>query len=67
MTIEEFWNQAFLAALTRCTAADAKKEADEALEICIKHWRDMNTTWSPIPVLWQSQPIERVPKSMSDA
>lgn len=38
MTIEEFWNRAFLAALTRLPVADAKKEADLATNTCIDHW-----------------------------
>jgi hypothetical protein len=38
MTIEEFWNNAFLAALHRLPVPDAKKEADEATNVCIDHW-----------------------------
>lgn len=38
MTIEEFWNQAFLAALHRLPVPQAKLEADEATNTCIDHW-----------------------------
>lgn len=38
MTIEEFWNSAFLAALHRLPVAEAKKEADDATNTCIDHW-----------------------------
>ncbi len=38
MTIEDFWNRAFLAALSRLPVADAKKEADLATKTCIEHW-----------------------------
>ncbi|HGO6128946.1 TPA: hypothetical protein ACK3RK_007544 [Burkholderia cepacia] len=40
MTIEEFWNQAFLSSLTRLAVDDAKKCADEALEIALTHWKN---------------------------
>ncbi len=38
MTIEEFWNNAFLAALGRLPVVEAKKEADLATKTCIEHW-----------------------------
>ena len=40
MTVEEFWNQAFLAALGRLSAPRAKQEADRATKICMDHWHD---------------------------
>ncbi|MEC4339111.1 hypothetical protein VPH13_10355 [Stenotrophomonas pavanii] len=39
MTIEEFWNQAFLASLSRLPPAEAKLDADLATKICIDHWQ----------------------------
>jgi hypothetical protein len=62
MTIEDFWNQAFLSALTRCPAGEAKLEADVALQICIEHWQSKNLTWAPYPPLWQNQDVARIPK-----
>jgi len=38
MKIEDFWNAAFLAALNRLPAAQAKAEADLATSLCIGHW-----------------------------
>ena len=48
MTIEEFWNAAFLAALGRLPVARAKKEADEATRACVKHWHANRFNWSPL-------------------
>lgn len=36
---QEFWNQAFLAALSHLPAREAKREADLAVELYISHWR----------------------------
>ncbi len=47
MTIEEFWNQAFLAALGRLPVNRAKKEADAATRACIEHWHANRFNWSP--------------------
>jgi hypothetical protein len=38
VTIEEFWNRAFLAALCRLPPEKAKCDADEATKLCIDHW-----------------------------
>jgi len=46
MTIEEFWNMAFLAALGRLPVKRAKKEADEATRECIAHWHANRFNWS---------------------
>jgi hypothetical protein len=62
MTIEDFWNQAFLAALTRCPVVEAKSEADKALKACIEQWQSNNTEWSASPILWQKQDVAHVPK-----
>lgn len=45
MTIEEFWNAAFLAALGRLPVARAKKEADAATNACIRHWHANRFNW----------------------
>jgi hypothetical protein len=37
---QEFWNQAFLAALSHLPAQEAKREADLAVELCILHWQN---------------------------
>lgn len=66
MSIEEFWNQAFLSALARCSVEDAKKEADAALEVCIGHWQEKNLTWATYPPLWQTLDVARVPKRKTD-
>lgn len=47
MTIEEFWNSAFLAALSRLSPKDAKKAADEATQLCIDHWHANCYNYSP--------------------
>lgn len=67
MTIEDFWNQAFLSALTRCPAEEAKEEANRALEICIEHWQERNQTWSGMPILWQQQQVGHVAKFRNEA
>jgi L-rhamnose isomerase len=36
---QEFWNQAFLAALSHLPAPEAKKEADLAVELYVSHWQ----------------------------
>lgn len=39
MTVIEFWNSAFLAALSRLPVAHAKEEADLATEACLDRWK----------------------------
>ena len=58
MTIEDFWNQAFLASLTRLSPECAKISADQALEICLRHWDSCSQkraagTWPK----WQDQNV----------
>lgn len=63
MKIEEFWTQAYLAALTRVGPADAKSEADESVRIAIDHWQQHLYSWGPsVTPRWQDQNIYRVPK-----
>lgn len=38
MTISDFWHRAFLAALNRLSADEAKAEADLALKMAAGHW-----------------------------
>ncbi|WP_263059369.1 hypothetical protein [Pectobacterium sp. F1-1] len=57
MTIEEFWNHAFIACLTRLSVDEAKKEADNALNICIKHWNSNREKYTPFYNKWQNQNI----------
>lgn len=65
MRIEEFWNSAFLSALTRLPADEAKTEADKATQICIAHWQSHALTWAPPERRrrWQSLDVCRVPLS----
>ncbi len=61
MKIEKFWNQAFLAALTRLPAAEAKEEADLATELCIEKWHTLRYAWSrPSVIKWKDQEISDV-------
>jgi hypothetical protein len=60
MTIHEFWNHAFLAALARCPAEDARDEADRALQLCIRHWHLERQHWSGVQSLWQDQDVRAV-------
>ncbi|MDX3934344.1 hypothetical protein [Stenotrophomonas sp.] len=58
MTIEEFWNAAFLNSLCRLSVEDAKMEADSATEACIKHWNSHRSHYEPTYVIeWKNQPI----------
>ncbi|WDJ35698.1 hypothetical protein [Xanthomonas campestris] len=61
MKVEQFWNKAFLAALTRLPADEAKAEADKATELCINHWRSHATRWAPkYLVAWKDQEINKI-------
>ena len=50
MTIADFWNHAFLAALHRLPVAEAKLEASAATEACLSHWHEQR--YDKVPV-WQ--------------
>lgn len=52
MTIEDFWNSAFLAALGRLPVAEAKREADLATKTCIEHWHRN----------WENRSLENAPR-----
>lgn len=66
MKIEEFWNRAFLAALVRLPAEAAKKEADEATKVCLKHWQEHRFNWAPAQLLrWQELDIALAPWPIS--
>lgn len=60
MTIEDFWNQAFLSCLTRLPAEEAMIEADKATEICILHWNNLHLKYQQPPTKWQKQDIVKV-------
>lgn len=47
MSIEEFWNRAFLAALSRLPPEQAKVDADQATAVCIEHWQSNIYNFSP--------------------
>ncbi|MDN8644016.1 hypothetical protein Q0S19_05970 [Stenotrophomonas indicatrix] len=58
MNIEEFWNSAYIAALTRLPARDARREADLATELCIEHWRSHRRHWEPgYSTMWKDQDV----------
>lgn len=64
MTIEEFWNKAFLAALTRLPPKEAREDADQATQICIDRWQKEAHNWAPQYLTrWKDQEIGRVPSS----
>lgn len=62
MKVKHFWNKAFLAALTRLPAQEAKLEADLATELCIQHWKSHVYDWSePKEVAWKDLKITDMP------
>lgn len=62
MKVETFWNKAFLAALSRLSAEEAKKEADLATELCIKQWQEQQYRWThPEVKRWMEHDIAKVP------
>lgn len=53
MRIQDFWNQAFIAALGRLPLHEAKAEADGALALCIEHWQQHSERlMMPVPHQW---------------
>ena len=62
MKIQAFWNRAFLAALARLSAEEAKTEADRATDLCIKQWQDQRWHWiGPDVRKWMEYYIAEVP------
>lgn len=57
MSIEEFWNKAFIASLHRLPPNEAKDAADEALKICLEHWMSKRTEWAPLWRHWHDQSV----------
>lgn len=57
MTIEDFWNKAFIASLGRIDAVQAKIQADIATKICIAHWSQHHSTWITHVESWKDQPV----------
>ena len=41
MTVSDFWHSAFLSALARLPAQEAKIEADLSLKIAAEHWQQV--------------------------
>ncbi|MCC4613686.1 hypothetical protein LL963_16575 [Xanthomonas campestris pv. esculenti] len=67
MKVEQFWNKAFLAALTRLPADEARAEADKATELCISHWQRHELHWAPLSIpKWKDQDVACIPKPMKD-
>lgn len=61
MKIEDFWNQAFIAALSRLPPEEAKGNADLATQLCIEHWHaNRNHTATPRRVAWKDEDISEV-------
>lgn len=65
MSIEEFWNQAFIACLARTDVLNAKNEADKALDICLNKWKDYQYEWVHSSQLWKNQPVGSFPTKTS--
>ncbi|WP_153043180.1 hypothetical protein [Xanthomonas nasturtii] len=72
MTIEEFWNRAFLASLTRLSPEQAKLDADQATTLCIEHWQSNIYNYSAMNfprvqdvdianVRWPTEAGQRIP------
>lgn len=55
MTISDFWNQAFLAALHRLPVDAARQEASKATVACLEYWREQRNDF--IPVLSRRQDV----------
>ncbi|MBO9719165.1 MULTISPECIES: hypothetical protein [Xanthomonas] len=67
MKIEDFWNQAFIAALTRLPVEQAKKEATDALNACIDHWNEEGRQYFPqLPQRWSDAEITSIPRQGKD-
>jgi len=68
MKIQEFWNAAFLAALTRVAPEDAERQATEATKRAIEFWQ-VNRERRGLPIsapLWKDQDIDLVPLTGDD-
>lgn len=54
MTISDFWHSAFIAALTRLPAEEAKLEADRATNLAVDHWDKTKKDWGQVVQVWTS-------------
>ncbi len=52
MTTSDFWHQAFIAALTRLPAEEAKAEADRAFDLAVDHWDEVKKRWGGVVQVW---------------
>lgn len=65
MKVEQFWNKAFLAALTRLPADEARAEADRATELCIRRWQSFTHDWRPSHIeRWRRENIFKLPPTI---
>lgn len=65
MKVEEFWNKAFLAALARLPADEAKAEADKATELCVRRWQSLTHGWRPSHIgKWRGENIFKLPPTV---
>jgi len=62
MTVSEFWNHAFLAALVRLDAEKARGEADKALQLAIDHWQSTHEGMRPVWTPYAQLPITDIKK-----
>lgn len=66
MKVSEFWNHAFLAAMSRVPASEAKAEADAATELCLQHWRGQACNLLPETIHFSEMPILHACLHISD-
>lgn len=68
MKIQEFWNHAYLACLTRLPPVEAEIEATQATDRCIAYWNSNMERYARTtnPPLWKDQDITWVPISGDD-
>ena len=65
MEVGEFWNQAFLAALTRLPADNARQEANAATALCIRQWQPDTYRWHQKFIkLWATADICEMPRTL---
>ncbi|MDY4284353.1 MULTISPECIES: hypothetical protein [Xanthomonas] len=65
MKIEDFWNNAYLACLSRLPPEEAEKQATEATNRCIEFWQanmERRGLQTSAP-LWKDQDVTWVPLS----
>ena len=53
MTVSDFWHGAFIAALARLPAEEAKAEADKATALAVAHWQTMMQQHGIVVPVWR--------------